>query len=75
MYKDYKFKIKMVLEQWLQLKMKSLWGFIMKIVIYREDEPLMRGNKNLVGGGYCRKVLSSGGMKKILAHGGTPIFS
>ena len=55
--------------------MKSLWGFIMKIVIYREDEPLMRGNKNLVGGGYCRKVLSSGGMKKILAHGGTPIFS
>ena len=46
MYKDYKFKIKMVLEQWLQLKMKSLWGFIMKIVIYREDEPFMRGNKN-----------------------------
>ena len=33
MYKDYKFKIKMILEQWLQLKMKSLWGSNMKIVI------------------------------------------
>ena len=33
MYKDYKFKIKMVQEQWLQLKMKSLWGSNMKIVI------------------------------------------
>ena len=33
MYKDYKFKKKMVQEQWLQLKMKSLWGFNMKIVI------------------------------------------
>ena len=33
MYKDYKFKIKMVPEQWLQLKMKSLWGSIIKIVI------------------------------------------
>ena len=47
----------MVQEQWLQLKMKSLWGSNMKIVIEREREsgggikPLMRGNKNLVQGG------------------------
>ena len=33
MYKDYKFKKKMVQEQWLQLKMKCLWGFNRKIVI------------------------------------------
>ena len=45
----------MVQEQWLQLKMKSLWGSNMKIVIERGEErgvkPLMRGNKNLVQGG------------------------
>ena len=35
MYKDYKFKIKMVQEQWLKLKMKSLWGSNIKIVIKR----------------------------------------
>ena len=39
MEKDYKFKIKMVQEQWLQLKMKSFWGSNM-------NESLMRGNKN-----------------------------
>ena len=32
MYKDYKFKIKMVQEQWLQLKMKSLWIVIWKLL-------------------------------------------
>ena len=32
MYKDYKFKIKMVQEQWLQLKMKSLWVLIWKLL-------------------------------------------
>ena len=35
MYKDYKFKLKMVQEQWLQLKMKYLWGSKMQIVIWR----------------------------------------
>ena len=35
MYKDYKLKIKMVQEQWLKLKMKSLWGSNTKIVIKR----------------------------------------
>ena len=60
-------------------KNKSLWGSNMKIVIYRGEgegiEPLMRGNKNLVEGRYCRRIFSSGGMNKILAHVGTPIFS
>ena len=32
MYKDYRFKMKMVQEQWLQLK-KFLWGSYMNIVI------------------------------------------
>ena len=34
----------------------------------------MRGNKNLVGGGYCRRMFSSVVMNRILTHGGTPIF-
>ena len=82
MYKDYKFEIKMVQEQLLQLKTKSLWRSNMKIVISREgwrisrgDEPLMRGNKNLVVGDYYRRIFSSGQMNKILGHGGSPIFS
>ena len=37
MYKDYKFKIKMVQEQWLQLQMKSLWGSNMKTAISRGE--------------------------------------
>ena len=37
MEKDYKCKIKMVQEQWLQLKMKSLWGSNMNIFIYRGE--------------------------------------
>ena len=45
MYKDYKLKIKMVEEQWLKLKMKSLWGSNMKMV---GNEPLIKGNNNLV---------------------------
>ena len=32
-YKEYGVKIKMVEEQWLQLKMKLLLGYNMKIVI------------------------------------------
>ena len=72
-YKDYEFEIKMVPEQWLQLKMKSLWRCNMKIVIYGGG-PLMRGNKNLVGGGYCRRSFSNGGMNKVLAHGGDSHF-
>ena len=39
------------------------------------NDPLMRENKNLLEGGYCRRIFSSGGMNKILAHVGTPIFS
>ena len=70
----------MVQEQWLQLKMKSLLGSNMKIVSKRGRggggvEPLTRGNKNLVEAGYCRSIFSSGGMNKIFAHVGTPIFS
>ena len=67
MQKDHKFKIKMVQEQWLQLKMKPLWGSNMKIIIQKggggggQEEPLMRGNKNVAGGGYCRMIFSSGG--------------
>ena len=69
------FKVKMVQKQWLQLKMKSLWGSNMKIVTQsRGNEPLM-GDKKLVGGGYCRKIFSSSGMNKILAPGETPVFS
>ena len=33
MHKEYEIKIKMVQEQWLQLKMKYLLGYNMKIVI------------------------------------------
>ena len=33
-------------------------------------ELLMKGNKNVAGGGYCRRIFSSGGMNKILAHWG-----
>ena len=32
----------------------------------------MKWDKNLVGGGYCRRIFSSGGMNKILAYGGIP---
>ena len=32
-YKEYEVKVKMVQEQWLQLKMKFLLGYSMKIVI------------------------------------------
>ena len=65
----------MVQEQWLQLKMKSLWGSNMKIVTWTGgDEPLIRENKNLVEEGYSR-IFSSRGMNKILAHVGIPILS
>ena len=65
----------MVQEQWLQLKMKSLWGSNMKIVTRTGgDEPLIRENKNLVEEGYSR-IFSSRGMNKILAHVGIPILS
>ena len=69
MYKDYKLKIKMVQEQWLKLKMKSLWGSNMKMV---GNEPLIKGNNNLVKGSYCRRIFSSGSINKILTHGGLP---
>ena len=65
----------MVQEQWLQLKMKSLWGSNMKFVIWKGgDEPLIRGNKDLVEGDYCR-IFSTGRRSKILAHVVTRIFS
>ena len=32
-YKEYEVKIKMVQEQWLQLEMKFLLGYSMKIII------------------------------------------
>ena len=69
MYKDYKLKIKMVQEQWLKLKMKSLWGSNMKMV---GNEPLIKGNNNLVKGSCCRRIFCSGGINKILTHGGLP---
>ena len=74
MYRDYEFEIKMVPEQWLQLKW-SLYGVVIWKLLSTEGRPLRRGNKNLVGGGSCRRSFSSGGMNLILAHGGTPIFS
>ena len=43
--------------------------------ISRGDEPLMRGNKNLVRGDYYRRIFSSGQMNKIFGHEGSPIFS
>ena len=46
MYKDYKFEIKMVQEQWLQLKMKSFWRSDMKIDISTGDGG-SRGGTNL----------------------------
>ena len=46
MYKDYKFKAKMIQKHWLELEMKSLWGSNMKITIQsRGNEPLMGGIK------------------------------
>ena len=46
----------------------AMWGSNMKTVI-------QMGIKICLGV-YCRRILSSGGMKKILTHGGgTPIFS
>ena len=42
-YKEYEIKTKMVQEQLLQLRMKFLFVYNMKTVIY------LRGNKNLVG--------------------------
>ena len=36
MYKDYDVKIKMVQEQWLQLKMTFLLGYNLNIVIFLE---------------------------------------
>ena len=39
------------------------------------NEPVMRGDKNLVERGYCSRISSSGGMNKIFAHLGTAIFS
>ena len=41
------------------------------------QEPLMRRNINVAGGGYCRMIFSSGGMNKISAFflvGNTLIF-
>ena len=35
-YKEYEVKIKMVQEQWLQLKMKFLLGYNMKTVIFEK---------------------------------------
>ena len=43
--KQYEAKIKMVQEQWLQLKMKFLLGYNMKIVIKWKDKPLVWGIK------------------------------
>ena len=57
MYKDYKFEIKIVQEQLLQQKW-SLYGvLIWKLLSRGRDEPLMRWDKNLVGGGYCKSLL------------------
>ena len=48
MYKDYKVKIKMLQEQWLQLKMKFLLGYNMKTGREVDGEI---NNKYLVGAG------------------------
>ena len=51
-YKEYEVKIKMVKVQWLQLKVKLLVGYNMKIVIYYGVWPQVDGSKkNFFGGG------------------------
>ena len=59
MYKEYEIKIKMTQVQWLELKMKFLLGYNMKIVILwggggERGEWLTfgGGNKDLVGKAY-----------------------
>ena len=51
-YKEYKVKIKMVQEQWLQLKMKFLLDFNMKIIIEWGGWRGGGGAQLLVGGVY-----------------------
>ena len=53
-YKEYEFKIKMVQEQWLQLKMKFFLGYNVKINLWGE-------NKNLVEVGSLLGGIFSGG--------------
>ena len=48
-YKEYEVKIKMIQEEWLQLKMKFLLGYNMEIVIEGKIA-FGGGNKDLVGG-------------------------
>ena len=51
MYKEYEVQIKMVQEQWLQLKMKFLLGYNMKTVVWSGEIYFWcEGNNNLVGG-------------------------
>ena len=50
-HKEYEVEIKMVMEQWLQLKVKFLLGYDMRIFIYWVELTfdLRESNKNLVG--------------------------
>ena len=47
--KEYDIEIKMVHEQWLQLKMLVLLGYNLKIVFSGGNQPLVEGDKNLLG--------------------------
>ena len=71
-YKEYEVKIQIVPEQWLQLKMKFLLGYNMKIVTWWEGTNFWCGGKNLMGEVYWG-TFPSGGMSKFLAcEGGIP---
>ena len=49
LYKGYKVKMKMAQEEWLQLKIKILYGYNIKLLFKGANKLLMWGNKNLVG--------------------------
>ena len=71
-YKEYEVKFKMVQEQWLQLKMKFLLGFLTWKLLFSGRLTFGGGDKNLKweqsnGGKWSFQV---GEMKKFLAIGG-----
>ena len=72
MYKDYELEIKMVPEQWLQLKMKSLWRCNMKIVIYGGGDVWWGGIKIWLGKATAGGVFLVGGRTKFWLIGGLP---
>ena len=68
--KEYEIKTKMVQEKWLQLKMLFLLGYTLKSFNWWEAIHFWRGENKNVGGGWEERV-STGGICKFLAGGGT----